>query len=129
MISKKIFFITALFLGSSACAVVDGNDILWGSATGLLARGTSYALKQQGQTTNKQAMLGAAFATALATVAVQSNKQGGGMRGGVAQLATAFATFVVTMYIWPTLGDEDYGNAYASKGHTDHAECAGNCKH
>lgn len=125
----KTILITSLFVSSPLFAVVDGNDILWGSATGLLARGTSYALKQQGHTTNQQAMLGAAFATALATVAVQSNKNTGGMRGGVAQLAAAFATFVTTVYIWPTIGDEEYGNAYGDKTNGIHAECTGNCKH
>lgn len=129
---KKIFVV--LLVAATAHQVearVNGNDVLAGIATGALARGTSYALKKQNNTNNSQAMLGAAVAAAIATVALQANIEGGSSTRGLSQIAIALATFVTSMYIWPTLDEDDVALASArvhGDHHDDHA-CAGNCKH
>lgn len=129
---KKIFAVTLVIaLSNQMEARINGNDVLAGIATGAFARGTSYALKKQGNTNNSQAMLGAAVAAAVATVAWQTNTEGGSSTRGLSQIAIALATFVTSMYIWPTLGEDEVALASAripGEHHDDHV-CSGNCKH
>lgn len=100
MISKKIILTFSLLIGFASHAHVDRNDLFAGIATGLVARGISYALKKHGRTTHETTSA-AGFVGVLATGAVQKYKQDGSVCGGIAQLTTALATYLTLLYVWP----------------------------
>lgn len=92
-------FMCVGFSGVQAYTV--GENILLGVGTGAAARATSYALKEQGDLTNTQSMVGASFVAGVCILAAQTQPTGNA-NGGFVQLAAALGTYVTSMYVFRT---------------------------
>ena len=113
----------SVMLGGNLMAQVRSGDILAGVVTGVVARGGSYALKDQGGAGSGRALLAASCIAGVATLAYQSNDHGDWSRATV-QLFTAVATYIATMYMVPTTEEKtektyDYAHAVVAKASTN----------
>lgn len=102
---KKLYGLLAagLLCGgfNSMQAYTVGEAILLGIGTGAAARATSYALKEQGNLTNTQSMVGASFVAGVCILAAQTRPTGN-PNAGFIQLAGALGTYVTSMYVFRT---------------------------
>ncbi|MFI5333032.1 MAG: hypothetical protein ACHQVS_02935 [Candidatus Babeliales bacterium] len=104
---KKIYGLLAAVFMSVGCGSMQamsaetGNNLLLGVATGGIARLASYALKDQGGSSNNQAMIGAGFVAGVCILAAQT-RNSGSFNGGMIQLAAALGTYVTSMYVFRT---------------------------